>query len=84
MNDDSTIQQITDVLENIRPSIQMDGGDVSLVRFTDGVVYIRLSGACVGCPAATYTVKLGIEQAMMNEIPSVQSVELVDDDDFIQ
>lgn len=72
---------IESVLDQIRPNIQMDGGDVELVRFQDGIVYIRLMGACVGCPASMYTVKLGIEQSIKDVLPEVIEVVTVDEED---
>lgn len=74
-------QQIEEVLDEIRPHIQMDGGDVHFVKFQDGVVYVRLSGACVGCPASTYTLKLGIEESIKQRVSDVVEVVALDIDD---
>lgn len=65
------------VLEKIRPALQADGGDVELVDVEGGVVKVRLTGACGGCPMATVTLKNGIEALMKKEIPSVDRVESV-------
>lgn len=72
-------QKIVELLdEEIRPAIATDGGDVSFESFEDGVVYLRLSGACGTCPSSVTTLKMGIERLMVEEIPEVNSVENVD------
>ena len=63
-----TVQKIQEVIEQIRPNIQMDGGDIEFVSFDDGVVSVRLLGACVGCPASMYTLKLGLEEALKEHL----------------
>ena len=65
------------VLEKIRPALQADGGDVELVDVEGGVVKVRLTGACGGCPMASITLKNGIEALLKKEIPSVDRVESV-------
>ena len=67
--------EVEKVLDKIRPALQADGGDVELVDVEEGVVKVRLTGACGGCPMATMTLKCGIEAALKEEIPSVQRVE---------
>jgi Fe-S cluster biogenesis protein NfuA len=79
MTDQKIAAQIEAVLDQIRPNIQMDGGDVSFVKFENNIVYIRMSGACVGCPAASYTVKLGIEEAIREQIPDVLEVVAIEE-----
>ena len=74
-------RKIDAVLDTVRPNIQMDGGDVQFVKFQDGAVYVRFQGACVGCPAAEITLQMGIEQALKDEIPEVNEVVAVDDDE---
>jgi Fe-S cluster biogenesis protein NfuA len=74
MTDQEIQKQIEVVLEQIRPNIQMDGGDIEFVKFEDGVVYVKLKGACVGCPAASYTLKLGVEEALKEHIAEVRDV----------
>ncbi len=67
------------VLEAIRPAIQSDGGDIELVEITgQGVVRIRLHGACVGCPSSTMTLKYGIENNLREYVPEVTGVEAVE------
>jgi Fe-S cluster biogenesis protein NfuA len=70
-------QEIERVLEKVRPVLQADGGDVELVDVTGGVVKLRLTGACGGCPMAGLTLKNGIEVALKEEIPSIERVESV-------
>ena len=66
------------LLELIRPAIQADGGDVELVDITaDGVVRIRLHGACIGCPSSTITLQMGIERNLKEHIQGVRRVEAV-------
>ncbi len=62
-------------LNKIRPSINADGGNVELVEVTpDGVVKVRLTGACAGCPMSQMTLKMGIEKMLREEIPELQEV----------
>jgi Fe-S cluster biogenesis protein NfuA len=69
--------EVQKVLEKIRPALQADGGDVELVDVEGGVVKVRLTGACGGCPMATMTLKGGIEATLKREIPAVERVEQV-------
>jgi len=69
-------QKVKDALAKVRPSLQADGGDVELVSVSDeGVVKVRLTGACGGCPMATMTLKAGIERVLKKEVPEVKRVE---------
>ncbi|MDD5764922.1 MAG: NifU family protein [Candidatus Marinimicrobia bacterium] len=71
-------EKVTKVIDSIRPYLQADGGDVELVEVTkDGIVKVRLTGACGGCPMSTYTLKMGIENKLKAEIPEIISVEQV-------
>lgn len=71
-------EKVVEVLNKIRPSLQADGGDVELVEITDdGVVKVRLQGACAGCPMSQMTLKNGIERILKEEIPEVKCVEQV-------
>ncbi|MEO5362730.1 MAG: NifU family protein [Magnetococcus sp. DMHC-8] len=71
-------EQVQRVLDEIRPFLQRDGGDVELVNVTpDNVVQVRLRGACGSCPGATMTLKNGIERTMKQRIPEIRSVENV-------
>jgi Fe-S cluster biogenesis protein NfuA len=68
---------VESVLNKIRPALQADGGDVELVDIDEGIVKVRLVGACHGCPMALVTLKNGIEALLREEIPSVKRVESV-------
>ena len=68
-------EQVQKVLEKIRPSLQADGGDVELVDIENGIVKVKLKGACSGCPMSQMTLKNGIERLLKQEIPEVKSVE---------
>jgi len=71
-------EQVEKVLEKIRPFLQRDGGDVELVEVeNDGIVKVRLKGACSGCAGATMTLKNAIEDTLKQEILEVKSVEQV-------
>ncbi|RLC93582.1 MAG: NifU family protein [Chloroflexi bacterium] len=68
-------EQVEKSLGSIRPSLQADGGDVEFVDVNDeGVVSVRLTGACRGCPMSTLTLKMGIERALRAQIPGIKSV----------
>jgi len=70
-------EKIQKVIEKLRPMLQADGGDVEFVDVEDGIVKVRLQGACAGCPMSQMTLKNGIERMMKQEIPEVKSVENV-------
>jgi Fe-S cluster biogenesis protein NfuA len=70
-------EQIEEALKEIRPTLQADGGDVEFVGFDQGVVKVRLKGACGGCPMARMTLKNGIERVLKARIPEVKTVESV-------
>ena len=67
-------EDIQTALEKIRPALQADGGDVELVDFEDGIVSVRLTGACGGCPMSTMTLKMGIERVLREQVPDVKEV----------
>ncbi len=70
--------EVRKALEDIRPMLQADGGDVELVEVTEGgTVRVRLQGACQGCPMSQMTVKSGIEQLLKDKVPGVVDVEAV-------
>ncbi|OGV95293.1 MAG: hypothetical protein A3I04_07075 [Nitrospinae bacterium RIFCSPLOWO2_02_FULL_39_110] len=71
-------EKVEEALNNIRPTLQMDGGDVELVDVEDnGIVKVRLMGACGACPSSTMTLRMGIERAIKESVPEVLSVEQV-------
>ncbi|MDR0389827.1 MAG: NifU family protein [Spirochaetaceae bacterium] len=68
-------EQVKAALENVRPSLQADGGDVEFVSVADdGTVSVKLTGACGGCPMAQMTLKQGIESYLKQEVPQVSAV----------
>jgi len=67
-------EKVEAALEQIRPALLADGGDVELVDVNDGVVKLRLKGACSGCPMATMTLQLGIERTIKEQVPEVKEV----------
>ncbi len=68
-------ERVQEVLEQVRPALQADGGDVELVDVTeDGVVSVRLTGACGSCPMSTMTLKMGIERTLVENIPGIKEV----------
>ena len=78
MNEDIEIK-IKEVLEKIRPFLQNDGGDISFVEYKDGIVYVRVMGACVDCVGLDETIKDGVEMILMEEVAGVIGVEVVKD-----
>ena len=77
-NKEATKQKVLNVLEQIRPYLQNDGGDIEFVEITDDMrVNVRLTGACGSCPYSTMTLKNGVETAVLKAIPEIKSVESV-------
>ena len=70
-------EKVEQALDKIRPMLQADGGDVELVQVDQGVVKVRLQGACAGCPMSQMTIKNGIERLLKEQIPEVVAVEPV-------
>lgn len=68
--------QVKTILNKIRPYLQQDGGDVEFVNIKDGIVYVRMLGACIGCSSIDITVKDGIEALLLEEVPGIIGVEL--------
>jgi Fe-S cluster biogenesis protein NfuA len=67
-------EKVEAALKKIRPMLQRDGGNVELIEVEDGIVKVRLQGACAGCPMSQMTIKHGIERLLKQEIPEVKSV----------
>ena len=76
MSDIKTIKEkVVKVLERVRPYLQSDGGDIELLEVTDDMsVKVRLKGACHGCPYSMQTLKAGVEQAILKEVPEIKKV----------
>jgi len=72
-----TKQLVAKALEKIRPLLQRDGGDIELVEVSDGVVKVRLTGACKGCPMSQMTLKQGVEKLLLKEVPGLKEVQAV-------
>ena len=70
-------EQVQEVLDKLRPFLLRDGGDCELVDIEDGIVKLRLLGACGSCPSSTITLKAGIERALLEEVPGIYEVEQV-------
>jgi Fe-S cluster biogenesis protein NfuA len=70
-------ENVEKALEMIRPALRADGGDIELVDVIDGVVKVRLTGACGGCPMSQMTLKMGVERVLKQQVPEVKSVETV-------
>ena len=68
-------EQIKNVIHKLRPYLQRDGGDIEYVDFKDGIVYVRMLGACAGCTMVDDTLKDGVEQILMEEVPGVLEVQ---------
>ena len=70
-------ERVEQVINRIRPAVQMDGGDIELVDVVDGLVKLRLVGSCAGCPSSMMTLQMGIERAIRAEVPEIKGVEAV-------
>lgn len=77
MNNETMFNEVQEVLDKLRPYLLRDGGDVELVDIEEGIVKLRLMGACGSCPSSTITLKAGIERALLEEVPGVIEVEQV-------
>jgi len=77
--ENSVFLRVGNVLQQIRPAIQADGGDVELIEVTkDGLVRVRFHGACVGCPSSEMTLKTGLEHTIKERVPEVTRIEAVE------
>ena len=72
---DSTIEEVEKVINKLRPYLNRDGGDIELIDFKDGIVYVKMLGACAGCSMLDETLKDGVEQILMEEVPGVLGVQ---------
>jgi len=71
-------EKVQETLDGIRPHLQADGGDIELVDVDDeGIVSVRLAGACRGCPGAIMTLRMGVERILREQVPEVKGVEAV-------
>ena len=74
---DNLEEQIKEALEQVRPQLQADGGDIEYVGFKNGIVKVKLKGACSGCPMSTMTLQWGVENFLKKRIPEVTKVQAV-------
>lgn len=72
---ENTVEEIKKVIGKLRPYLQRDGGDIEYVDFKDGVVYVKMLGACAGCAMIDETLKEGVQQILMEEVPEVIDVQ---------
>jgi len=70
-------ESVEQALAKIRPMLQRDGGDIELVEVSAGIVKVRLTGACKGCPMSQMTMKQGVEKLLMQEVPGLKQVQAV-------
>ena len=74
---ENIIEQIKATIEKISPFLQNDGGDIEFVDFKDGIVYVKMKGACIDCIHLDTTIKDGVELMLMDEVPGILAVEVV-------
>ncbi len=77
MNSENIVIKINSVIDKLRPFLIQDGGNLEFIKYEDNIVYVRLTGACSECSMMDITLKDGIEQLIMNEIPEVKEVKNV-------
>ena len=77
MSEQTIVRQVQEVLDKLRPFLLRDGGDCELIDVEEGIVKLRLLGACGSCPSSTITLKAGIERALVEEVPGIIEVEQV-------
>ena len=80
MTNEEIIKEAKKVIKKLRPYLNQDGGDLEYVDFKDGIVYIKLLGACIGCASSDDTIKNSIEVMMLEEVPGVIGVEKVEEE----
>jgi len=74
---DKVKEKVKEALQELRPQLQADGGDIEFLGFKDGVVKVKLTGACAGCPMSTMTLKMGVEQHLKKKVPEVVEVKAI-------
>ncbi len=73
-------EKIKEVIDELRPFLMNDGGNIEFVKYEDNIVYVILQGACSGCPMREITLKDGIEKTLINKIPEVKEVKVINED----
>ena len=76
---ENIVNKIKEVLEKIRPFLQNDGGDIEFIKYKDGIVYVKVLGACVDCVGLDETIKDGVEMILMEEVSGVIEVQVIKD-----
>ena len=74
----NTVEKINKLIDELRPYLVNDGGDIKFIKFEDGIVYIKMLGACSNCSLVDFTIKDGIETVLVNEIPEVKQVKQIE------
>jgi len=74
---ETLIKKIHEALDEIRPMLQKDGGDIDFIKFENSIVYVSLKGACKRCPFSFMTIRFGVEESLKNAIPSITAVVVV-------
>ena len=80
MNNDKTIKLIKQTIKKLRPYLNADGGDLDFVKIEEGIVYVRLLGACIGCSSSDDTITNSVEALLLEEVPGVIGVEVVEEE----
>ena len=80
MNNDKTIKLIKQTIKKLRPYLNADGGDLDFVKFEDGIVYVKLLGACIGCSSSDDTITNSVEALLLEEVPGVIGVEVAEEE----
>jgi len=75
-----SVVEIQKALDEVRPHLQMDGGDVEFIEYKDGIVKVKLKGHCAGCPMSQMTIKWGVEQYLKKKIPAIKAVEQIQEE----
>lgn len=73
-------EKVIEAIDDLRPFLMNDGGNIEFVKIEDDIVYVRLQGACMGCPMREVTLKDGIEKTILEKVPEVKEVRLVSED----
>lgn len=73
-NEENTINKIKEILETLRPYLNMDGGDVDFIKYENKIVYVKLTGACTACLFSDETIKNGLFESLKSEIPEIEGV----------
>lgn len=79
MNNEQTVKLIKQTIKKIRPYLNADGGDIDFVKYENNIVYVRLLGACIGCSSSEDTINNSVEVILVEEVPGVIGVEVVEE-----